>query len=455
VAGILACVVLSLWFLRPPDKPLALRVPGADAAPGGAGASGADPVRLGKTTPGSGQAANLPGAWPQFRGPGRDGLAAAAHLARAWSSEGPRTLWSVPVGDGYAGPAVRDGRVFLMDYDVTNRQDALRCLSLADGQELWRFSYPMVIKRYHGMSRTVPTVTENLVVAITPKCQVLCCDAATGNLRWSHDLVREFGATVPEWYAGQCPLVDGKRVILAPGGPAALIAAVDIETGKVLWQTLNSKGWKMTHSSIMPVEFAGRRQYVYCANQGVVSVAAEDGALLWQTTDWKIGIATVPSPCPLGGDKIFFTGGYGAGSLMLQLADTDGPLSVSPRFKLAAEDFGATQQTPIFANGHLYGTRADGRFVCLSAEGKVLWTSGAGDSLGLGSFLMADGLVFALNDSGQLRLIEATPARYSELARAQVLPNAHDSWGPMALAGTRLLLRDLTRLVCIDVGATP
>jgi len=121
-------------------------------------------------------------------------------------------------------------------------------------------------------------------------------------------------------------------------------------------------------------------------------------------------------------------------------------------FKLAPEVFGATQHTPIFKNGFLYGARADGRFVCLGLDGKVVWASGPGETFGLGSFLLAGDLIFALNDSGKLRLIEASPARFNPLGEAQPL-NGRESWAPMALAGDRLLVRDLTRLVCLEVGA--
>jgi outer membrane protein assembly factor BamB len=307
------------------------------------------------------------------------------------------------------------------------------------------------VKRNHGMSRTVPIISSNLVIAIGPKGHVIACDAASGELRWTIDLVREFGATMPEWYVGQCPLVDGDHVILAPGGPDALLLAVDLPTGKEVWRSPNPHGWKMTHSSVMPLEFAGQRQYVYCANKGVVGVAAKDGTTLWETTDWKISIATVPSPCPLGDGKIFFSGGYNAGSLLLQLTESNGRITANTLGKFGSEIFGATQHTPIFHNSHLYGTRADGKFTCLTTDGKILWTSGPGDNLGLGPFLLADGLIFALNDSGQLRLLEATPTAYHELARAKVLKSARESWGPMALADGHLLLRDLTRLVCLDV----
>jgi outer membrane protein assembly factor BamB len=338
-----------------------------------------------------------------------------------------------------------------MDYDREGKADALRCLSLADGNEIWRFTYPVGIKRNHGMTRTVPSVQGDLVVAIGPKCQVICCETTTGALRWTRDLVLEFGTTVPEWYTGQCPLIEGDRVILAPGGPDALLLALRLTDGEVIWQTPNPNEWKMTHASIMPMDFAGGRQYVYCANKGVVGVAAGDGALLWETTDWKISIATVPSACIVDDTRLFLTGGYNAGSLMLQLDAVEGGIAARTLFRLEAETFGATQHTPVLHQNHLYGIRADGRLVCLSLDGQVRWESEASETFGLGPLLLADHLIYAMNDSGLLRLARATPDAYTRLAEAQVL-EGRESWGPMALAGTRLLVRDFTRLACLEVG---
>jgi len=120
-------------------------------------------------------------------------------------------------------------------------------------------------------------------------------------------------------------------------------------------------------------------------------------------------------------------------------------------FKLDPEVFGATQHTPVLYHNHLYGVRPDNRFVCLTTEGKTAWVSDSGQQFGLGPFLLADGVLFAMNDSGLLRLIDAAPDKYKLLGQAQVL-KGHDSWGPLALAGGRLLARDLTRLVCLDVA---
>jgi outer membrane protein assembly factor BamB len=452
VLGIVALILVVLWLSGTTTQPLALRVPGTDRAPGSESGAGRNAVLAGELIRGDGQPANLPGSWPQFRGPMRDNLAGdSGGLLRTWQPSEPHELWGTDVGEGYAGPAVLAGRVYLMDYDREKRRDALRCLSLDDGREIWRFSYPVPIKRNHGMSRTVPAVTDRFVVAIGPKCHVVCVDAVSGELRWGLDLVRQYGATIPPWYAGQCPLIDRGQVILGPGGKDALLIALDLETGKETWRTPNPRGWKMTHSSIMPMAVGGDRFYVYCANNGVVGVSARDGSLLWETRDWKISLATVPSPLMVPGDRVFLSGGYNAGSLMLQLKGEGARFTVQTVFKLEPEIFGATQQTPICYENHIYGVRPDGRFVCLTLDGKTVWASEASQQFGLGPFLLAEGMIFGLNDSGLLRLIEASPQKYTVLGQAQVL-KGRESWAPLALVGTRLLARDLTRLVCLEVG---
>lgn len=453
MAALLGLGAISLWLWLASPGPIQLRVPGADQAPGdGQNGAKGNPALAGRLTVGDGKPADLPGAWPGFRGATLDGIShESATLARTWPTSGPRPLWSIEVGEGYAGAAISQGRVYVMDYDREKRQDALRCLSLADGKEIWRYAYPLPVKRNHGMSRTVPAVTDKFVVAMGPKCHVVCLDASSGELRWAFDLVREFGATVPPWYAGQCPLIENGLVILAVGGPDALMLGVDCESGKTVWKTPNPNRWKMTHSSVVPMEFGGQRMYVYCASLGVVGVSAKDGALLWETPDWKISIATIPSPLILDEGRVFLSGGYDAGSVMLQLKAEDGRFACQTLFKLAPRVFGATQHTPIYYNNQIYGVRPDGQFVCLDTEGKVVWASGPGSTFGLGSFLISNGLIFALNDSGKLSLLEAAPARFNKLADAQVL-QGRESWGPLALANGRLIARDFTRMVCLDVS---
>ena len=419
------------------------RLPGMDRQGQAEAVIESAPFARGKLTAGTGTPANITGAWPQFRGANGDNIGTGP-LARQW-----KELWRVDLGEGYAGAAVRNGRVYILDYDQARQADALRCLSLADGQEIWRFSYPVKTKRNHGMSRTVPTVTDRYVVALGPKCHVICLDALTGQFQWGLDLAKEFNAEVPQWYAGQCPLVDGDRVILGTGGDALLIA-VELATGKLIWKTPNPRDWQMTHSSVVPIEFAGQRQYLYCASGGVAGIAANDGRLLWETDAWQIAIATVPSPVPVGDGRIFLSGGYNAGGLMLRLVELAGKIEPRVEFCLPAAEFGSTQQTPILYRDHIYGVRPDGQLACLDLTGKTLWTSGGAARFGLGPYLIAGAQILALNDEGWLTLADATPATYHPVARARIL-TGHDAWAPMALAAGRLLARELTQMVCLDM----
>lgn len=452
LCGLGGGLALVLWLRASPGGDFAPRVPGTDRAAGTAEVV-ARKVE-GKLTKGDGEPAKLPGSWPRFRGARLDNVSRDdTPLARSWPEGGPKVLWSLDVGEGYAGAAVRGGRVYLLDYDQKAQADALRCLSLADGREVWRFSYPVKIKRNHGMSRTVPTVTDRYVVAFGPKCHVVCLDAATGEPLWPIlDLVEAHGATVPPWYAGQCPLVDGNKLILGVGGPEALLMAVEPETGKVLWKTPNPDNWRMTHSSVVPMDYRYRRMYVYCASGGVVGVDAEDGKVLWKTPEWRISIATVPSPVVFEDGRIFLTGGYNAGSLMLQLREKGEEFAAETLYRLAPRVFDSTQHTPIFYDGNLYAVRSDGQLACADLGGNVLWTSGSGNTFGLGPYMIADGLIYAMNDRGRLTLAEATAVGYRQLAQAQVFDHGHDAWGPMAIAGGRLILRDLTRMACLDVS---
>lgn len=450
----LCSAAFAFWIRIGPGTDLQARIPGADRSANETEEKQLEGPKYGIFKAGAGRpAANVGSSWPRFRGPEYDGVSTErTPLARRWPASGPAVLWSLDVGEGHAGAAVHRGCVYMLDYDREEQSDVLRCLSLEDGAEIWRFSYPVKVKRNHGMSRTIPTVTDRFVVSLGPKCHVICLDSASGTYLWGLDLVEDFGVTVPPWYAGQCPLVEDGKAILALGGDN-LMMAFDCESARAVWHTPNPRGWKMSHSSIVPMTVNGRRMYVYCASGGVAGVAADDGSLLWYTENWKIRIATVPSPVPVGDGRIFLTGGYNAGSAMLQVTEKEGRFVPEIEYRLAPDVFSCEQHTPVLFEEHLYGVRPDGELACLRLDGTLAWSSNTGRFFGkgLGPWLAADDIIFAMNEQGVLVMAEASPLGYRELGRAKVL-EGHDSWGPMALAGGRLIVRDVTHMVCLDVG---
>jgi len=451
VAVVLLAAV-AYWVYEYKSFTVEPRVAGQDNRPQATQSAGEPETIKGLLEQFDGTPSELTGRWPTFRGADYNAVVESeTPLAKQWPAEGPPKLWQIELGQGYAAPAVYDGRVYVIDYDMQAQRDAIRCLSLDDGKEIWRYSYPVKIKRNHGMSRTIPAVNDNYIVTIGPKCHVTCLDRVTGEFKWMIDLVAEYGTKEPLWYAGQCPLIVDNKAIIAPAGKDVLMMAVDCETGEAVWKTPNPDGWQMTHCSIIPMRFADKDFYVYPGSRGVAGVSAKDGTVLWKTDAWFLRV-NVPTPVDAGDGRIFLCAGYKKGSMMLQLEQTDGRIDPKVMFELEADVFGSDQQTPIFYKGHIYGVRPDKQLVCMDTDGTVIWTSSSQNKYGLGPYIIANGMIYILDDDGLLSVIEATPEKFNKLTSVKVL-EGHESWGPPVLVAGRLLVRDLTTLVCLDVSA--
>ncbi len=389
--------------------------------------------------------------WPQFRGPNRDAISQETGLLRTWPEDGPKVLWRTEVCEGYSSPAIVGGRVYINDYDREAKAWLVRCLTLDDGKELWRFTEKKKIRPNHGITRTTPAVDGKFVITLDPKCVLHCLDADSGTEVWRKNLVREYEARIPAWYAGQSPLLESDRVIVATGGKAVMVA-FDKATGNPIWETPNPEGWAMSHASVVPAEIDGVSQYAHCTLKGVVGVNAEDGKQLWHFP-WKFNIAVPVSPVPISGGRFFLTSCYEAETVMIRVRRDGQDFKAEKVFSLKSNEWNSETHTPIYHRDHLFavGKKRRGLFACLDLEGNRVWTSEGHASFGLGNYILADGMFFALEGkTGMLRLLDASATEYKELARAQIL-SGHDVWAPMALSDGKLVLRDMTTMVCIDV----
>ena len=409
----------------------------------------------------AGVASLLPAAqgsdWPQFRGPDRNNISKETGLLRKWPAAGPKVLWSVPVTQGYAAAAIVGGRVYHHDYDEAKSEWCVNCRSLADGKLVWQFREAREVRPNHAITRTIPAVDSRFVCSLDPKAVLHCLDVKTGKQIWRKSLVTEYQATIPSWYNGQCPLQEADRLIIATGG-AAIMVALDKATGKEIWRTPNPANpgnpgqYMMSHSSVMPAVLGGVRQYLYGTLKGPLGVSAKDGKLLWEFGR-KFNVAVAPSPSAGDDERVFMTASYDAGSVMVRVKRTGEAFKAEAVFDLKNNEWNSEVHTPVVYKGHMFavGKKKRGLFTCLSFDGKEVWTSEGKASFGLGSFMLADGMFFVLDgDTGKLRLIEAGTTGYNELASAQVLAG-QEVWAPMALSDGKLVLRDLTKMMCLDV----
>ncbi len=470
-AAVIFTGVLFWWLLSPGPYNHSVRIPGTDNRPPLAVRS--DSVVIGEFFDTMGFISDIAyGEWPRFRGVDFDNIVKdTVPLAESWDTAGPAVVWQTTLGEGYAGPAVHNGRVYLLDYNERRKADMLRCFSLASGEELWRRWYYVEMKRNHGYSRTIPAVTDDYVVTIGPRSHVMCTDPMTGDLLWSVDLEKEYGIpgwrngqVTPDFFTGQCPLIDNNIAVIAPGIKALMIG-IDCATGEVVWNTPNPDSLKMSHGSIIPMTLHGKRMYVYNAVGGVVGISAEPGdvgKLLWITKEWSPA-TTAASPLYLGNNEIAVFGSYGAGGGRIKV-NFDGSKFSAEMLEIHKANLGISsdQQTPILYDNKVWvvppanAGELKRQLVCYDKSDliKPMWSSGKENrygSAGLGPYILCGNKLYLLDDEGTLYLFSIRDNTATLLSSHKIIAGK-EAWGPMALAGKYLLIRDAHNLICLDVS---
>ena len=454
------------WYAgRDPVKKLEERVPGMDDRPKLIGEN--DTVNIGEFfeitgTVSASVISEEHHNWPRFRGSSFDNISRdPTPIAESWPDTGPPVVWQVKLGEGYAAPVVYNRKVYILDYDEKIRADILRCFSLDDGHELWRRWYNVAIKRNHGMSRSIPTVTDKYIVTIGPKGHVMCLDTGTGDLLWTLDPVRDLGAIIPQWYTAQCPLVDDGIAVIAIGGDM-LMLGIDCETGETIWETPNPDAWKMSHSSVIRAVIQNKATYVYMAEGGICGISAEGsdrGKLLWKSSEWSPKVIAT-TPVYAGNNEIIFTTGYGAGGGRLKIERNGDTFTArvldvhSPREGMASE-----QQTPILAGDYIWtinpkdGGAFGKQLACYHRSDlrNPVWTSGKENRFGLGPYLLVGDRFFLVNDDAELFMYRLGRGSLSLLDQFKPLEEGVDAWGPLVFTEGYLLMRDSYNLLCIDL----
>ena len=387
--------------------------------------------------------------WPQYLGPNRDGIYPGEALTRAWPSDGPNVLWSKrDIGAGMSGVVAAKGKLIL--FHEVNRYDTVECLDADTGKTLWKNNYASSFVPGYGSAagpRSTPAMAGGRVYTMGGQGIVVCTDMVTGKTVWKVDTKKTYRA--PDGFFGMAcsPLVEGNAVLLNIGGEAgAGIVALDKDTGKLLWKSLDDEA---SYSSPVTATLQGKQRAVFFTRTGLAVLDPVNGKIDFKNR-WRARIhASVNAAAPLvAGDRLFVTASYNTGALVLQ--------SVGDGFRTVwSNDSSLSSQyaSVMHRDGFLYGThgRADVPPVpalrCVElATGRVRWSV---DDFGDCLMLLCGDRLLALMESGELVLGQASPAGWREISRAQVVGSGARS--QPALADGRLYVRDRNQLVCLDV----
>ena len=400
--------------------------------------------------------------WPWQYGPRRDHTSEQKGLLRTWPADGPKVLWTVPVGAGFGGPAVSGGNVYLLDRDE-GVGDTLRVLDLASGKELWTFAYDAAGTFMFAGSRTTPTIDGEHAYTVGPMGDLHAINTKSRKPSWRTNIWKDFGGgpELPRWAIVQNPLIYGDQLIVATQTPQAGVVAFDKRTGAVTWKSpaLSGIPGYVTPSIVkvgnedhlvMITGAVGRGRN---ARDGSVNgLDPRSGKVLWTYTGWQC-IIPVPQAVDAGDGRVLVTGAYGAGSVMLKVDKKGDAYAVSELFK--NPDFGAHTQPPVLHEGHFYShytinERSDG-LVAMGMDGQIRWKTDQQPPFVRGGSVLADGLLLMTDGNTKLYLVEPSPAGFKPLASAVILEPG-DNWAPLALVDGTLLVRGQKELKALQVA---
>jgi outer membrane protein assembly factor BamB len=399
--------------------------------------------------------------WPGAYGPRRDGTSDQKGLLRRWPETGPKVLWTVPVGAGFGGPAVSDGKVYLLDRDE-QVGDKLRVFDLASGRELWSFAYDAPGGFMYAGSRTTPTVDGDRVYTSGPMGDLYCISIKTQKPVWNKNIWKSFGGgELPRWSVVQHPLVYGDLVIVAPQTSETGVVAYDKLTGELKWKSARLSG-SPGYVSPSIIRIGGEDHLVMImasvgrgrtAKDGSVNgLDPRSGKVLWTYGGWQCPIP-VAQPVDAGEGRILIAGAYGAGSAMIRVQRKGDAYETVELFKNL--DFGSHTQPPILHKGHFYShytinERSDG-LVAMSMDGTVKWKTDQQPPFVRGGSILAEGLLLTTDGNTKLYLVEPDPSGFKPLASAVVLEPG-DNWAPLALVDGTLLVRGQKELKSLKVA---
>lgn len=451
--------------------------------------------------------------WPQWLGPRRDGVWREARLVEQFSDAGLPVRWRVPVGGGYAGPAVAGGRVFVADRiaigddkpvaDASGRRvragkERVHCLRETDGATLWKFEYdcPYGID-YASGPRVTPTVDGDHVYVLGAEGHLRCLDIGTGNELW---MIRVAGVgangdagPVPWWGMAGHLLIDGERLFTLTGRKDGVVAALDKQTGKPLWSALAARGPGYCPPTL--INAAGRRQLIVWHPESINSLDPETGKVYWSIAHGPVeNDVSIATPRHFQDDKLgdlLLVSDAWNGTTVVKLGcdpETDTP-TADPLWRRGGgrsargkDVLHVVMAPPIVRDGHIYGVHVGGQLRCLDAlTGNAMWETTAPTHGGEDAVLWSTAFIvphepptpaeankalgdappfraFLANELGELILAEMSPKGYREISRAKLIqPTNHDAgrpvvWSHPAFANRSVYWRNDKELVCASLA---
>ncbi|HKP82343.1 MAG TPA: PQQ-binding-like beta-propeller repeat protein [Pyrinomonadaceae bacterium] len=381
--------------------------------------------------------------WTNFRGPKRDGKYEEAGVATNWPANGLPVLWKQPVGVGHASFVVADGKAYTIEQRRSD--EVVAAYDINNGRELWTQKWGAEYSDSTGDGpRATPTWDQGRIYALGATGELRCLDASNGNVIWGKNILTENQANNLQWAQSASPLIVDDKVVVLPGGKGGKsVVAYNKMTGAPVWKVLDDI---QAYVSPMLVELAGRRQIIVVSSIRVVGLAPENGKLLW-SHPWETDMGiNVSQPIVVDKNRFFISSGYGKGAALVEVKGAGDSFTASTVWE--NKNMKNKFNSSVLQNGYVYGLD-EGILVCLDVNtGERKWKDGR---YGYGQIILAGNHLIVTSDQGDVALVKASPAGYTEVARFPALKG--QTWNYPAIASGRLLVRNSNEMAAYDISA--
>lgn len=377
--------------------------------------------------------------WPQWRGPNRDCVVKGP----AWPARLPESMtpaWRVELGDSYSGPIVTADKVFVTE-TVQKRYEVVRALSRATGEEIWKtqwegaMSVPIFAMANGSWIRSTPTWDGDRLYVGGIRGLMVCLDANTGDEIWRKDFVKEFRASMETFGFVCSPIAHGDYLYTQC---CAGLLKIEKKTGNTVWQSMKESGGMMGGSFSSPViaTISGKEQLVAQSRSKLAGIDMNNGQVLWSKPIPAFRGMNILTPTVVG-DSVF-TSSYRQGAWMFDVNGSDNGMSLNQKWTTRTQ---AYMSSPVVVDGHIYMHLQNQRFTCIdAATGETRWIT----SQRFGkywSMATQGSRILALDERGELLLINATPEKFDLIDKRKV--SRQSTWAHLAVAGDTIFVREL------------
>jgi outer membrane protein assembly factor BamB len=426
--------------------------------------------------------------WPQWLGPDRNAVWEEEGILEAFPSSELEPVWRSEIGGGYSGPAISNGRVFVMDRKAapfkpkSNQKgninfikahipgtERILCLDEKTGKLLWLQEYDCTYTSVYPYAigpRCTPTVDSDRVYTLGAEGDLLCLNTKKGDIVWTLKFENIFSTKTPDWGFAAHPLIEKEKLICMVGGKGSTVVAFNKMTGQIIWKTGSAKGPGYCAPGIHQI--AGMRQLIVWDAESVCGLNPETGDYLWQvalppTYEMSIGMPRIE-------DRKLFVMSFNRLSAMIEIAE-DG-LSAKLAWKSTPKTgIGGVMDTAWLEKGYAYGTGHRGYYTCVDIlTGKRQWENKQPTNRSTGERAggwpnvftikhQPSGTFFLANDHGELIMANLSPQGYKEISRAKLIEPTHSVggrqlvWSHPAFANQRVYARNDREIICVDLSA--